>query len=100
MLFINQKENFLYKNCGTQISRNNLLQHNKRCSAEPLTCASCTNFLTKFRAKMSHHLAKKHSRATFGAVRKRKIFEKDFRSSCFLREHKRKKYRLQNGSGV
>ena len=74
----NRNEKVVCEKSGTQTTKLNLVLHKKSCSARFLTCTSCTNFSTKIRGEMSHHIAKKHSETAARVVHECKISDKDF----------------------
>ena len=88
------------ENCGTQTTRSNFVQHEKRSSAGTLTCFSCTNFSPRCRAEIIYHIIKKNSKATARVVQTWKKCDKDFHKFCLLREHKRKELGSQTGSWI
>ena len=49
------------EHCGTQVTRNYISRHDKRCSARTLYCTQCTNFSTLSQDDLNYHVAKKHS---------------------------------------
>ena len=55
-----RKENITCDNCGTQITRNNIVRDKKSCSVGTLYCTQCPNFSTKSQNDLNCHIAKKH----------------------------------------
>ena len=95
----NRNKKVRIEKCGTQPIRPIFARHKTRCSARSLTCSSCTNFSTKFRAGMNCHIAKKDSKATPGVAQRSKICDEDYHSSYRLRENKQKEHGSGRGSG-
>ena len=61
MLSLIRKEKVTCENCGTQTTRNNIVQHKKSCSAGTLYCTHCPNFSAKSQSDLICHIAEKHS---------------------------------------
>ena len=95
MTALDRKEKIICDNCGTQITKENIVRHKTRCSAGTLYCTQCPNFSTTSKADLDYHIAKKHATPRVKHTHKCKNCLKEF--SCFyaLRQHKTSEHGLQ-----
>ena len=83
-----RKEKVSCEHYGTQVTRQNLLRHKKRCSAGILYSTQCPNFSTLSQGNLKHHVAKKHSVPRHSITYKCKLCYAEFPGFCALRQHK------------
>ena len=95
-----RKEKTICEHCGTQVTRNNIVRHKKRCSAGTLYCTQCPNFPTLFQNDLNYHIAKKHSVPKRSITYKFKICHAEFPSFYALRQHKNNQHGTQIGFGA
>ena len=88
------------EHCGTQITRNNIVRHKKRCSAGTLYCAQCPNFSTFSQDDLNYHIAKQHSAAGPSKTYKCKFCYAEFPGFYALRQHKSTQHGTQIGFGT
>ena len=95
-----RKEKFACEHCGTQVTRNNIVRHEKRCSAETLNCSQCPNFSTLSQDDLIYHIAKQHSVAGPSKTYKRKLCHAEFSGFYALSQHKNTQHGTQIGFGT
>ena len=95
-----RKEKTTCKNCGTQTTRNNIVRHKKRCSAETLYCTECPNFCIKSQSGLNYKTAKKPSAPKPDITFKCKLCNQEFPGFYALREHRNTQHGMQIGSGT
>ena len=100
MLSLNQKEKVSCEHCGTQVTRNNIVRHKKRCSARALYCTQCPNFSTLSQDDLNYHVAKKHSAPRPSITYKCKRCHADFPGFYALSQHKNTQHGTQIGFGA
>ena len=95
-----RKENVACEHCGTQVTRNNIVRHQKRCSVRTLNCTQCPNFSTLSQDDLNYHVAKKHSFPRSSIAYKCKLCHAEFPGFYSLRQHKNTQHRTQIGFGA
>ena len=83
-----RKEKNICENCGTHVTRNNIVRHKKRCSAGTLYCIQCRNFSTISQDDINYHIAKQHSTAGSSKTYKCNLCYAEFPGFYALRQHK------------
>ena len=97
---LSRNEKVRCENCGTQTTRNNIVRHNKRCSAGTLYCTHCPNFSRKSQNDLNYHIAEKHSAPKPEITFKCKLCYAEFPSFYALRQHTNTKHGTQIVSGT
>ena len=95
-----RKEKITCEHCGTQVTRNNIVRHKKRCSAGTLHCTQCPFFSTLSSDDLKHHVAKKHSVPKLSITYKCKLCHAEFAGFYALRQHKNTQHGTQIGFGA
>ena len=95
-----RKEKFPCEHCGTQVTRNNTVQHKKRCSAGILYCTQCSNFSTLSQDDLNYYVAKKHSVSRPSITYKCKLCHAEFPGFYALRQHKNTQHGTEIGFGA
>ena len=95
-----RKEKVTCENCGNQTTRNNIVRHNKSCSAGTFYCTHSPNFSTKSQKDLSYHIAKKHSAPKPVITFKCKLCYQEFPGFYALRQHRTTQHGMQIGSGT
>ena len=93
-----RKEKLRCENCGTQTTRNNIVGHEKGCSAGTWHCTHCPNFSTKFPGDLNYHIAKKHSAPEPDVTFKCKLCYQEFPGFYALRQHRNTQHGKHIGS--
>ena len=91
---LDRNEKLACDNCGTQVSKNNLTRHKKRCSAGTLFCSQCPNYSTKYQNDLNYHIAKKHGAPKPAVAHICMICREKFAGFYALRQHKSKMHGL------
>ena len=97
---LNRNEKVTCENCGTQVTKINLLRHKKRCSAGTLYWIQCPNFSTLSQNDLNYHVAKKHSVSRPSITNKRKLCHAEFPGFYALRQPKNTQHGTQIGFGA
>ena len=92
-----EKKKVACEHCLTQATRNNIVRHEKRCSAGTLYCSQCPNFSTLSQDDLNYHIAKQHSVAGSSKTYKSKLCHAEFPSFYALRQHKNTQHGTQIG---
>ena len=87
---LDRNEKLACDNCGTQVSKNNLTRHKKRCSAGTVFCSHCPNYSTKSQNDLNYHIAKKHGAPKPAVAHICMICKDKFTGFYALRQHKSK----------
>ena len=87
-------------NCETSVTKKNLSQHKKICSAGTLYCPKCSNFFTKSKDDLNYHIVKKHSVSRPSITYKCKLCHAEFTGFYALRQHKNTQHGTQIGFGA
>ena len=95
-----RKEEITCEHCGTQVTRNNIVRHKKRCSAGTLYCSQCPNFSTMSQDDLNYHIAKQHSAAGPSKTYKCTLCYAEFSGFYALRQHKNTEHGTQIGFGA
>ena len=95
-----RKEKITCEICGTQITRNNIERHEKRCSVGTLYCTQCPNFSTNSQNDLNYHIAEKHSAPKLDVCFKCKLCYQEFPGVYALRQHSNTQLGMQIGSGA
>ena len=95
-----RKEKVACEHCGTQVTRNNIVRHKKRCSAGNLYCSQCPNSSTLSQDDLIYHIAKQHSVAGPSKTYKCKLCHAEFPGFYALRQHKNTQHGTQIGFGA
>ena len=89
------------EHCGTQVTRNNIVRHKKRCcSASTLYCTQCPNLSTLSQVDLIYLIAKKHSVPRPSITYKRKLCHAKIPGIYALRQHKNTRHGTQIGFGA
>ena len=83
------------EHCGTQVTRNNIVRHKKRCSVGTLFCTQCPTNLSQ--DDLNYHVAKKHSVSRPSITYKCKLCHAKFPGFYALRQHKNTQHGTQFG---
>ena len=94
-----RKEKITCENCGTHVTRNNIVRHKKRCSAGTLYCTQCPNFSSLSQDDLHYHIAKKHSVPRPSITYKCKLCHAEITGFYALRQHKNTQHGTQIGLG-
>ena len=92
-----RKEKVPCEHCGTQVTRNNIVQHKKRCSAGRLYCRQCPNYSTLSQDVFNFHMVRKHSVPKPSITYKFKPCHAEFSGFDALRQHKNTQHGTQIG---
>ena len=95
-----RKEKNTCENYGTQVTRNNIVRHKKRCSAGTLYCTQCPNFSTLSQDDLNYHVAMKHSVPRPSITYKCKLCHAEFPGFYALRQHKNTQHGTHIGFGA
>ena len=95
-----RKEKVSSEHCGTQVTRNNIVRHKKRCSVGNFHCAQCPNFSTLSQDDFNYHIAKKHSVPRHSITYKCKLCHAELPNFYALRQHKNSQHGTQIGIGA
>ena len=95
-----REEKINRKHCGTQVTRNNIVRHKKRCSVGTLFCTQCPNFSTLPQDDLIYHVAKKHNVPRHSITYNCKLCHAEFPSFYALRQHKDAQPATQIGFGA
>ena len=95
-----RKEKVSCEHCGTQVTRNNIVRHKRRCSAGTLYCTQRPNFSTLSQVDLNYHIAKKQSFPRPSITYKCKLCHAEFSSFYVLRQHKNTQHGTQIGFGA
>ena len=95
-----RKEKITCEYCGTQVTRNNIVRHKKRCSARTLYSMQCPNFSTLSQDDLNYHNAKKHSVPRLSITYKCKLCHAEIPGFYALRQHKNTQHDTQIGFGA
>ena len=87
---LDRNEKLACDNCGTQVSKNNLTRHKKRCSAGTLYCSQCPNFSAKSQNDFNYHIAKQHGAPKPKIAHTCKVCKEEYTGFYALRQHKSK----------
>ena len=86
--------------CGTSVTKKHLSRHKSSCGGGTLYCPKCTNFSTKSRDDLKHHIAKKHSVPRPSIRYKCQLCHAEFKGFYSLRHHKTTQHGTQIGFGA
>ena len=100
MPFLVRKRKAACEHCGTQVTRNNIVRHKKRCSAGTSYCIQCPNFSKLSQVDLSYHVAKKHSLSRPSITYKCKLCIAELPGFYALRQHKNTQHGTQIGFGA
>ena len=95
-----RKEKVSCEHCGTQVTRNIIVRHKKRCSAGTLYCNQFPNFSTLSQDDLIYLFAKKHRVPRPSITYKCKLCHAEFPGSYALRRHKNTQHGTQLGFGA
>ena len=88
------------ENCGTLVTRNNIVRHKKRCSAGTLYCTHCPNFSRLSQDDLNYHIEKPHSAAGPPKTYKCPLCHAEVPGFYALRQHKNTQHGKQIGFGA
>ena len=83
-----RKRKVACEQCGTQVTRINLLRYKKRCSAGTLYCTQCPNFSTLSQDDLNYPFPKRHSVSRPSITYKLTLCHADFPGFYALHQHK------------
>ena len=95
-----RKEKVACEHCGTQVTRNNIVRHKKRCSAGTSYCSQCPNFSTLSQDDLNYHIAKQRNVARPSKKYKCKLCHAEFPGFYALRQRKNTQHGTQFGFGA
>ena len=95
-----RKEKVACEHCGTQVTINNIVRHERRCSAGTLNCSQCPNSSTLSQDNLIYHIAKQHSVAGPSKTYKCKLCHAEFSGFYALSQHKDTQHGTQIGFGT